>query len=111
MIHQTIVLKRIGETWEGVITQGNRFERALPAGSLEDGVLKGIVPLLSKELPEGSIVAIDVAMESAEDVAQGRAIEEAAEAERRANAELAKLEAAKVARDKVKAAKEALKNG
>lgn len=109
MLHQTVVLKKVGKNFEGVLARDNRFERSLGGETLEEAALKGLASILSQEIAEGGTISFDVQIESYEEITRARALEDAAREERLANEELTKLEAAHAAREKVKAAREALR--
>lgn len=108
-MHQTIILKKVNRVWEGAIVKDNRFERGINGETLEEAALKGLVGILSRELDEGSTISFEIRTDSAEELARAHALEDATNAEREASAELAKLEATKAAREKIRAAREALK--
>lgn len=65
----TVAAKRIDEKWEAALIIEGRFTRALVEKSLSDLVAKAVGPILSAPLAEGSEVAINIAILTAEEMA------------------------------------------
>jgi hypothetical protein len=108
-MHQTVVLKNNGKTWEGAVIKDSRFENSLNGGTLEETALRGLARVLTTEYKEGTVLSFDIQVNTPEEIEREKSLEDATKAERDTNAELVKLEAIKALRERVKAAREELR--